>query len=102
MFMWIFMSKVITNPIISRLPLSPAVLANLDQLGYHQMTPIQAASLPLALLLGIKREAVGATFSVGREGNLVIIGEKYGMASPEGRGVLAESRARAARSLPSG
>jgi len=33
---------------------------------------------------------VGATFSVGREGNLVIIGEKYGMASPEGRGVLAE------------
>ncbi|GAC1321773.1 MAG: DUF3100 domain-containing protein [Collimonas sp.] len=47
-------------------------------------------ALPLALLLGIKREAVGATFSVGREGNLVIIGEKYGMASPEGRGVLAE------------
>lgn len=49
-----------------------------------------ALGLPLALLLGIKREAVGATFSVGREGNLVIIGEKYGMDSPEGRGVLAE------------
>ena len=49
-----------------------------------------ALGLPLALLLGIKREAVGATFSVGREGNLVIIGEKYGMVSPEGRGVLAE------------
>ncbi|WP_219209756.1 DUF3100 domain-containing protein [Variovorax boronicumulans] len=49
-----------------------------------------ALGLPLALLLGIKREAVGATFSVGREGNLVIIGEKYGMQSPEGRGVLAE------------
>ena len=49
-----------------------------------------ALGLPLALLLGIKREAVGATFSVGREGNLAIIGEKYGMASPEGRGVLAE------------
>ncbi len=49
-----------------------------------------ALGLPLALLLGIKREAVGATFSVGREGNLVIIGDKYGMASPEGRGVLAE------------
>jgi len=46
--------------------------------------------LPVALLLGIKREAVGATFSIGREGNLVIIGEKYGMNSPEGRGVLAE------------
>lgn len=46
--------------------------------------------LPIALLLGIKREAIGATFSVGREPSLAIIGEKYGMASPEGRGVLAE------------
>ena len=32
-----------------RLPLAPAVLANLHQLGYLAMTPIQAASLPLAL-----------------------------------------------------
>ena len=31
------------------LPLAPATLANLQQLGYLQMTPIQAASLPLAL-----------------------------------------------------
>ncbi|ACL60344.1 DUF3100 domain-containing protein [Methylobacterium nodulans] len=46
--------------------------------------------LPVALLLGIKREAIGATFSVGREPSLAIIGERYGMASPEGRGVLAE------------
>ncbi len=46
--------------------------------------------LPVALLLGIKREAVGATFSMGREPSLAIIGEKYGMDSPEGRGVLAE------------
>ena len=43
--------------------------------------------LPLALLLGIKREAIGATFSVGREPSLAIIGEKYGMDSAEGRGV---------------
>ena len=33
----------------SQLPLSPAMLANLQQLGYAQMTPIQAASLPLSL-----------------------------------------------------
>lgn len=46
--------------------------------------------LPLALLLGIKREAIGATFSVGREPSLAIIGERYGMDSAEGRGVLAE------------
>jgi len=32
------------------LPLSPAMLANLATLGYQQMTPIQAASLPTALL----------------------------------------------------
>jgi ATP-independent RNA helicase DbpA len=33
----------------SALPLSPETLANLDQLGYTEMTPIQATSLPLAL-----------------------------------------------------
>lgn len=33
----------------SALPLAPAVLANLTQLGYVDMTPIQAASLPIAL-----------------------------------------------------
>ena len=33
----------------SALALSPATLANLQQLGYLHMTPIQAASLPLAL-----------------------------------------------------
>ena len=32
------------------LPLSPATLANLQQLGYAEMTPIQAAALPPALL----------------------------------------------------
>ncbi len=33
----------------AQLPLSPAMQANLAQLGYTQMTAIQAASLPLAL-----------------------------------------------------
>ncbi|MES2785530.1 MAG: ATP-dependent RNA helicase DbpA [Pseudomonadota bacterium] len=32
------------------LPLAPATLENLTRLGYHQMTAIQAASLPSALL----------------------------------------------------
>lgn len=44
--------------------------------------------LPIALLLGMKREAVGATFSIDREPNLAIIAEKYGADSPEGRGAL--------------
>jgi ATP-dependent RNA helicase DbpA len=33
----------------SSLQLAAPFLANLDQLGYHQMTPVQAATLPLAL-----------------------------------------------------
>ncbi|MDC8757947.1 DUF3100 domain-containing protein [Janthinobacterium fluminis] len=59
-----------------------------QELGHFVGTII--IGLPLALLLGIKREAIGATFSVGREPSLAIIGERYGMDSPEGRGVLAE------------
>ncbi len=38
------------RPEFGALALSPAQLANLQQLGYLTMTPIQAASLPLALL----------------------------------------------------
>ena len=37
------------GPAFSQLPLSPAMLANLQALGYLAMTPIQAAALPLAL-----------------------------------------------------
>lgn len=37
------------NTSFSSLPLSPALLSNLDQLGYREMTAIQAQSLPLIL-----------------------------------------------------
>ena len=47
-----------------------------------------AIGLPIAILLGMKREAIGATFSIDREPNLAIIAEKYGADSPEGRGAL--------------
>ena len=47
-----------------------------------------AIALPVALLLGMKREAVGATVSICREPTLGVIGERYGMNSPEGTGVL--------------
>lgn len=45
--------------------------------------------LPLAIMLGMGREAVGATYSIGREPNIAIIEAKYGLDSPEGRGVMA-------------
>jgi len=38
------------SPSFSTLSLSPATLTNLERLGYLEMTPIQAASLPAALL----------------------------------------------------
>ncbi len=44
------LSPTSTSTDFSSLPLSPATLANLVTLGYQQMTPIQAASLPAALL----------------------------------------------------
>jgi ATP-independent RNA helicase DbpA len=37
------------NPSFDQLPLTPAALANLRQLGYLNMTPIQAAGLPVTL-----------------------------------------------------
>jgi ATP-dependent RNA helicase DbpA len=43
------MSTQPTPRSFSELPLSPAMLANLAQIGYTEMTPIQALSLPLTL-----------------------------------------------------
>jgi len=45
--------------------------------------------LPVALMLGLRREAIGATVSICREPTLGIIAERYGINSPEGTGVLA-------------
>ncbi|MEC0094040.1 hypothetical protein PMSD_22565 [Paenibacillus macquariensis subsp. defensor] len=44
--------------------------------------------LPIAILIGLKREAIGATLGIGREGELAYISEKYTLDSDEGRGVL--------------
>jgi len=43
------MTASASDTAFSRLPLAPAALENLQRLGYTAMTPIQAASLPLAL-----------------------------------------------------
>lgn len=45
-------------------------------------------ALPLALFLGLKREAIGGAVSIAREPTLGIITDKYGIDAPEGRGVL--------------
>ncbi|MGC8836961.1 MAG: DUF3100 domain-containing protein [Anaerolineae bacterium] len=47
-----------------------------------------AIALPIGILLGLRREVIGACYSVAREPNLSLIGDIYGLDSPEGRGVL--------------
>lgn len=45
-------------------------------------------ALPFAVLLGLKREAIGATHSINRETNLALISNLYGPDSDEMRGSL--------------
>ncbi|MDR1885600.1 MAG: DUF3100 domain-containing protein [Synergistaceae bacterium] len=45
-------------------------------------------AVPIAVWLGLRREAIGAGHSVAREGNVGLISELYGLSSPEGRGVM--------------
>ncbi|MER6665326.1 DUF3100 domain-containing protein [Amycolatopsis japonica] len=46
-------------------------------------------AFPAALLLGFGRASIGATFSIGREPNIALVTERYGISGPEGSGVLA-------------
>src|SRR5690625_220322 len=46
-------------------------------------------SLPIALLLGLKRESIGMCHALSRESNVGLIQDNYGAESPEFRGVMA-------------
>ena len=46
-------------------------------------------ALPVALLLGFKRESIGLTNSIGREPEVAVVVDKYGFNSPEARGIFA-------------
>lgn len=59
----------------------------LQEVGHFAGTIL--LGLPLAVALGMGREAIGATYSIGRENNIAIIADKYTLDSPEGRGVMA-------------
>ena len=45
-------------------------------------------ALPVALLLGLKRESIGGAVSIAREATFAVVTERYGIESPEGRGVI--------------
>jgi len=57
-----------------------------QEIGHFLGTVVFA--LPIAVLLGMKRESIGATYSISRENNLAIISEKFGVESPESRGAI--------------
>lgn len=84
-FMLVAKLGLIIGPSMAKLAQSGLALS-MQELGHFLGTVI--LGLPLALFLGLGREAVGATFSIDREPNIAIIAEKYGMDSPEGRGVM--------------
>lgn len=76
---------VVIGPQINKLvAMGPALL--LQEIG--NLGTIMFA-LPIAVLLGMKREAIGMTHSIGREPNIGLIADKFGFNSPEGRGVMA-------------
>lgn len=66
--------------------LQSGLALSFQELGHFLGTVI--LGLPIAIALGLGRESIGATFSIDREPNIAIISEKYGMTSPEGRGVM--------------
>ncbi len=45
-------------------------------------------SLPLALLLGLELESIGATYSINRDGNLALSTDYWGPEAPETRGTF--------------
>lgn len=57
------------------------------QTGAHLLGTV-ILGLPVAILVGLKRESIGATYSLGREAQVAIIADKYGLSSPEGHGVM--------------
>lgn len=58
----------------------------LQEFGHAFGTVIIA--LPIAVLLGLGRTAIGATYSIDREPNLAFMAERYGGGSDEYRGAL--------------
>lgn len=62
---------------------SPAlILQELGNLG----PPLIA--IPVGVAIGLKRETIGGGHSISREPNVALVGEKFGLDSEEGRGVL--------------
>ncbi|MCQ4923430.1 DUF3100 domain-containing protein [Tissierella carlieri] len=71
-------------------PTLPKILAASPALILQELGNIGTVLLgvPIAVLLGLKREAIGGAHSIAREPNVALIGDKFGLDSEEGQGVL--------------
>lgn len=85
-FMLITKLGVMIGPSFTKL-LDSGLALSMQELGHFFGTVV--LGLPIALLLGIGRETIGATYSIDREPNIAIIAERFGIDSPEGRGTMA-------------
>lgn len=71
-------------------PTLPKILAASPALILQEFGNIGTVLLgvPIAVLLGLKREAIGGAHSIAREPNVALVGDKFGLDSEEGQGVL--------------
>lgn len=71
-------------------PTLPKILAASPALILQEFGNLGTVLLgvPLAVFLGLKREAIGGAHSIAREPNVALIGDKFGLDSEEGQGVL--------------
>lgn len=71
-------------------PTLPKILAASPALILQEFGNLGTVLLgvPIAVFLGLKREAIGGAHSVAREPNVALIGDRYGLDSQEGQGVL--------------
>lgn len=84
MYLTAFMGTTIGPNLSTVLTAGPALI--LQELGNVGTIFL---SLPIAILIfKMDRTAIGSTFSTSREGSLAIVGDLYGLDSPEGRGVM--------------
>lgn len=83
---WFLMARygTLVGPTLSKI-LQSSVALILQEFG---QTGSIFIALPFAMALGLRREAIGCTNSFGRETNLGLIGDLYGLDSPEGLGAL--------------
>lgn len=71
-------------------PTLPQILAASPALILQELGNLGTVffGVPIGVLLGLKREVIGGAHSIAREPNVALIGEKFGLDSEEGQGVL--------------